>query len=334
MSINLFFVFSAFLNFVVSLFLGILVYSKNRNKRKSVFFVYYFFAIAFWSLSYYLWQISNNAEEALFWCRILMIGAILIPVFYLNFIIDFLNLYPKKKKIVYLNYFFVIFFLFINSTPYFVESVSQKSPFMFWPDSGPLYLPFLFFFFFLVLYGWYLLISGSKKTEDKTKKQQIKYFLIGTGLGFIGGATNYPLWYDIPILPYGNILVSFGGIFIAFSILKYRLFQIRVILTELLVGIMGFVLLAIPFLMPTNKLKVLMAIIFLLFCIFGYYLVEAVHQRLKQEKLLQEKILEKTKQLRERVDELERFNKAIIGRELKMIELKEKIEELKNKNIS
>ncbi|MCK4464046.1 MAG: hypothetical protein KAU58_07025 [Candidatus Omnitrophica bacterium] len=46
---------------------------------------------------------------------------------------------------------------------------------------------------------------------------------------------------------------------------------------------------------------------------------------------LEKKISERTKELRERVEELEKFSKVAVGRELKMVELKEKIKALENK---
>jgi methyl-accepting chemotaxis protein len=44
---------------------------------------------------------------------------------------------------------------------------------------------------------------------------------------------------------------------------------------------------------------------------------------------LEIKVKERTKQLQERIEELEKFHKVTVGRELKMIELKKEIEELK-----
>jgi len=44
---------------------------------------------------------------------------------------------------------------------------------------------------------------------------------------------------------------------------------------------------------------------------------------------LDEKVKEKTKELQARVEELERFHHLTVGRELKMIELKEEIKKLK-----
>ncbi|MFH1522199.1 MAG: hypothetical protein ABIE43_00075 [Patescibacteria group bacterium] len=48
-------------------------------------------------------------------------------------------------------------------------------------------------------------------------------------------------------------------------------------------------------------------------------------------KSLEVKVKQKTKEFQERVDELEKFHRLTIGRELKMVELKKKIEELEEK---
>jgi methyl-accepting chemotaxis protein len=46
---------------------------------------------------------------------------------------------------------------------------------------------------------------------------------------------------------------------------------------------------------------------------------------------LEEKVKEKTKELQQRINELEKFHNVTVGRELKMIELKKKVEELEKK---
>ena len=43
----------------------------------------------------------------------------------------------------------------------------------------------------------------------------------------------------------------------------------------------------------------------------------------------EEIIAERTKELRERIEELEKFHRLTVGRELKMVELKEEIKKLK-----
>ncbi|MDI6592133.1 MAG: hypothetical protein QME61_04390, partial [Patescibacteria group bacterium] len=58
--------------------------------------------------------------------------------------------------------------------------------------------------------------------------------------------------------------------------------------------------------------------------------VEARTRELRELVEQREEIIkERTKELRKKIEELERFQKLAVGRELKMIELKEEIERLK-----
>ena len=60
--------------------------------------------------------------------------------------------------------------------------------------------------------------------------------------------------------------------------------------------------------------------------------VEARTKELKElTESLDEQVKERTKELQEKIDELERFQRLTVGRELKMIELKEEIEKLKGR---
>ena len=59
--------------------------------------------------------------------------------------------------------------------------------------------------------------------------------------------------------------------------------------------------------------------------------IEARTKELKELTEQQEEIIkERTKEIRERMEELEKFHRLAVGRELKMIELKEEIKKLKN----
>jgi len=58
--------------------------------------------------------------------------------------------------------------------------------------------------------------------------------------------------------------------------------------------------------------------------------VRARTRALEEERvLLEEKVKQRTKEIQEKMEELERFNRLAVGRELKMIELKEEIKKLK-----
>ena len=62
----------------------------------------------------------------------------------------------------------------------------------------------------------------------------------------------------------------------------------------------------------------------------GYFLALSDITEVKAlQENLEKKVKKRTKELQERVEELERFHKLTVGRELKMVELKEEIENLK-----
>jgi len=64
--------------------------------------------------------------------------------------------------------------------------------------------------------------------------------------------------------------------------------------------------------------------------IIGYFLAFSDITELKAfQRQLEEKVAERTQQLQVKIEEMERFNKLAVGRELKMIELKKEIEKLK-----
>lgn len=66
-------------------------------------------------------------------------------------------------------------------------------------------------------------------------RRQLTYVLVATVIGWVGGATNYFLWYDIPIPPIGNVLVSVYVLLVAYAIVRHRLLNIEVIVKKTLV---------------------------------------------------------------------------------------------------
>ena len=190
-----------------------------------------------------MWQNANDYEAALFYSRGLMVGASFIPIFYLHHILAFLNKVDSKKTILRWSYLFAICSASFCYTPFFVSGVSPKLSFKFWPDPGFLFHPFLFFWVGLVIYGTILIYQEFRKTSGMVRNQ-MRYILIATAIGWAGGATNYLLWYGIPIPPIGNILVSAYVGIAAYVIIKYRLMDVRLAVTRtgILILIYGIVI--------------------------------------------------------------------------------------------
>ncbi|MBF0619227.1 MAG: GHKL domain-containing protein, partial [Candidatus Omnitrophica bacterium] len=218
----------ALINAVVAGFLGALVYSKDRKNETNFSYGLFCLSICIWSLCYFIWQISVDTVSALFWSRALMAAATFIPICYLHHIYSLLGSVNFKRRFLFLVYFFGVFSAVFCFQSSFISSVSPKMVFRFWPNAGPLFLPFLLVWFLIVYLGVRSLIVGLAAQKNRGQKEQIKYVLIATIIGWGGGATNFPLWFDIRFLPVGNILTSIYAGIVAYAIIKYRLMDIRV----------------------------------------------------------------------------------------------------------
>jgi K+-sensing histidine kinase KdpD len=110
--------------------------------------------------------------------------------------------------------------------------------------------------------------------------------MIGSLIGYGGGATNFPLWYGIQIPPNGTILVSVYSAMVAYTIIRYRLLDFSVIVQKgLLYLLLLFTLAAMPSILlgPAQRLyfgeisypfSILLFSLFVLIAIGGYRLRE------------------------------------------------------------
>ncbi|MBI4838937.1 MAG: hypothetical protein HY806_07340 [Nitrospirae bacterium] len=224
------FAISGLLNFISFTILGFFVFFKNPKKIVNKSYFLFSLSVAFWSFGYWQWQIAIEKTEALFWTRFLTAGAILIPVFYFYFVLAFLGLLQdkKKKKILKIGFVLSSIFFILNFTPLLVKDVVHKLFFRFWPEPGFVYPFFKITFFVFVGYAFFLLYISLKKSA-KFRHNQITYVLLGSILGFSGGSTNFPLWYDIPLLPYGNFAVLMFFWAVAYAVVRYRFMDISVV---------------------------------------------------------------------------------------------------------
>lgn len=300
----LFYALTGLINAITSTFLGIVIYFKNRKEAVNQGFSLFCLSVAIWSYGYYFWQVSTNASSALFWTRVLMGGAIFIPFCYFHFVLAFLGKIREKKKFLIFSYFIPFLFLVLDFTPLFVKEVTPELSFQFWPKPGITYHPFLIIWMFYLVYCTYLLSIAYKKSIG-IKRVQIKYILSGITIGFIGGSTNYFLWYGIPIPPVGNVLVVAYVLLTAFAIAEYHLMNIQVILSEFLVALVGFILLIDVFLAGSFSTKLLKSGIFISFCYIGYLLIQNVFREIKRREEIERisKDLEKAYKELKKIDE-------------------------------
>jgi len=227
----IYFPLSALFNTLAYVFMGFFVLFKApKSKLKNNLLLLCITATA-WALFYFLWQIENNGQKALVWTKILMIGAVWGPFVLYRIVNIFFGWETKTKNkiITAAAFFFSAIFTILLTTPLMVKNVEPIAGFKFWPKAGLLYTPFLIFFIGFSLYSLFLIFRGIKKTESLLKKSQAKFMLFGIIITYATASTNYFLWYDIPIKPYGNIFASLYVLTTVYAIVKHRLMDIKLI---------------------------------------------------------------------------------------------------------
>lgn len=245
----LFYPITALINAIASSIVFIVVIVRNPKSSLNRSFCYFAFSVAFWSYCYFIWQVSNNAGSALFWCRALMAGAIFIPSSFLHFSFTLIEQRKKYLKTIVFCYVVSAIFLLLDFTALFIKDVRPRLSFPYWPSAGIAYTPFIMMFIASTIYAHGVMYKYFKKLSGY-RRNQIKYIFLGTALGFLGGSTNYFLWYDIPILPIGNSLVTVYVLMVAYAILRYRLMDITVAISRTAVFLQVYTpILGLPFLL-------------------------------------------------------------------------------------
>jgi len=298
------FAISGLINGLIVLGLGIFIISHNWKEKTNRLYFLIILATSLWSFSYWRWLSSTDATSALFWVRLLSVGSTLIPIFYFHWVVSLLKIENSQKLTIRLTYILGGLFLLFSFSNLFVSGTQQKLFFPFWPNPGILYHFYLFSLYIcLVIYSVNLLIKNYKQAFGEEKKR-IAYILGGTVMAFGGGLSNFFLWYNIPVAPYGNFLVAFFPFLFGYATIKYRLFNIQVVTTELFtIAIWVFLFIKTLISNSVNDLLV-NAILFIVVVFFGILLIRSVFREVKQKEQIEkiEKELEKAYEIEKKAN--------------------------------
>jgi signal transduction histidine kinase len=240
-----FYAFSALLNGLAATALGSFVYSRDRRNPRHRAFGLYCLSLSIWSYFYLAWQLTESKDLALLFVRLLMGGAILIPVFYLYHALTLLDRVQAHRRILGAGYILSAVFLLLDCTPYFVADLQPKTGFPYWPKPGIAFHFYLAWFAVYVLYATYLFIESYRQAKG-LRRNQCLYLLLGSVIGYAGGATNFLLWYDIQIPPNGTILIAVYTAIVAYTMVRYRLFDLTVAMEKGLTILLLLTLIAAP----------------------------------------------------------------------------------------
>lgn len=236
---------TSLLTAITSLSLGIFVLLKNPGNRlhRSLFRLN--MAVSVWSFFLFLHYISRTYHHAMLSLYILHSVVIFIPACYINLVADLIGL--KKSLQIKLSYLICLLFLPLVYTPYFINGAQPKLIFRFYANAGPLYVLWLITYAIMAGYGMYLMIKHYRFLPS-IKKIQVRYVLSASIIGFSGGATIYPLFYGIPVLPFGEHIIFLYPVIFAVAVLKHDALELNIAIKRTIVYSLSIALITLAYL--------------------------------------------------------------------------------------
>lgn len=270
-----------------SVLVGLFVFSQNTRSPLHRNWLAFTCVTSLWGLGLYGVTAAGTLVEAARWQHLLDISAIWIPPLSLSFALTFLSLPTHHFRYVLLHVFLYgsigisILLTYLSFTDFYIQGFSNTLGF-YWIEPGQLYFLFpLFFGLVSVVFGFVFLSEFLNTSRTSYYRKQALSIFIAALFGFGGGATNFfPQLFNI--YPFGNYLVILFVFFVAYSILRQRLFQTKIIATQFFASAFGLIFLLNLLRSETIIDWTINFFILVLVAVFGVLLVGSVIKEVEQ----------------------------------------------------
>jgi signal transduction histidine kinase len=137
----------------------------------------------------------------------------------------------KNNKLIVVFFALSLAFLVFDFTPLFIKDVGPILSFRYYGIPGTVYPFYAVSFISIIGYSHYILIKHFRNSQGQTRNQ-IRYLLFATIIGFLGGSTTFLPNFDIDVFPFGFYLISAYVLIVSYAIVKHRLMDINIVLKK------------------------------------------------------------------------------------------------------
>lgn len=287
----MFFTALSIMTLILSFLLGFYVYTNNKKGLINKTFIFLIFSAMAWIFSNLMTDISNNISMIELWSKVAMVGPLFFSYFFYKFSLVFPEEKKQKRSRIYEITIFIILLVLLALSPSDLNvsevyvgdgGVPEVIP-------GPLYPAALIFFVYLMIWGVRNLFIGYERLSA-LEKLQIQYVSLGIVVSVLLGVITNVILPIIGISQFVNLGPYFLLIFIFFTfyaIIKFKMFDIKIIVTQLLVfGLWLFVF--FRFLFDDNKLdRYLDSGLLVVLIVIGIFLIRSVIHEVSQREKIQ-----------------------------------------------
>lgn len=255
---------------------GFIVIVHDRKRLENQAWFALTMCTAIWSSGYFYMTVSSSTQQGLIGNWILHYAAIFIPLFYYVLVLIITDTVNQHRNRVYLYSFVAFIFTTINLSPLFVTTVIPKVDFNFAPVPGPLYILFFIYFIVIVLDGLGTTYASIKKANEKGLRTRLIYTMIFTVAAALGGGSVFATTFLTIVPPYLLILFSIYPAISGYAILRYQLFDVRVVSTQIFIFILWLFIFVRILLSGSTQEQVLNLILLAITMILGLLLNKSV----------------------------------------------------------
>jgi signal transduction histidine kinase len=266
--------------------LGFIAYWQDKTNRTNRAFFQFAIIVALWSIANFVAFQIVNPEIQIWAIRAVMLLAVLESAAFFQFVTRITAWHPRSRKFLRTIVVCTILVAVLTMTPYLFNNV-YRSPETNLPVvvSAIGVIFFALYVIFILGFGHWLIWRTFKKAVG-IEKRQLGLVLIGSALMFIlilGLNFFLPAFLkNVTYIPWGPFFTLPMFVLIGYGVLRYRLFNLKLNLSTVLVFFLGIAAYIVTAVGPSSDNLSLRLVILTALAIFGvlttYYLVKDIRE--------------------------------------------------------
>ena len=280
--------YSHILAFILAIVVGLFVFFNNRKilvNRLLFFIMSSFAAWVFFDLI--LWANEKPDFIMFFWAMILLVEPLIyaLSVYFVSVFIEKKDISLKKKIWIFSPLLPIIVLL---STQLTLVGFDLTNCFR-----EPIEGPIATYYIYLIetIYLLWILDFSFRKYRQAGREMKKQVVLITSGvifflLSFVSGNIVGSFTENWTLAQVGLFSMPIFVVFLAYMIVKFKTFNIKLIGTQMLIFALGFLVLGMIFIRTIQNVRIVAVATLLLIAVVGYLLIRGVKREVKQREEL------------------------------------------------